>query len=121
MLLNVADLERSRRFYGELLGPPLLAEPEDDHVLVFGAGATGIVVHAHGEHAEGRAPGQEDPGAVLLFLQVDDVDAGLEELRAAGVPITQEPADQPWGERNAGVLDPDGYSILLARPLGASS
>ncbi len=119
VLLNVSDLDRSRRFYGDLLGLQLLAEPEKDHVLVFGAGTTSLVVHAHGDFKDARVPGPEDPGAVLLFLSVDDVDSATEELRSAGATITAEPADQPWGERTATVLDPDGHSIFLSRPLGS--
>ena len=121
VLLNVSDLERSRRFYGDLLGMPLVAEPEKDHVLVFAAGSASLVVHAHDEYEGVRAPGPEDPGAVLLFLSVDDVDDATNELRAEGVTIAAEPADQPWGERTATVLDPDGYSIFLSRPLDAVS
>ena len=119
VLLNVSDLERSRRFYGEQLGLPLLGEPEKDHVLVFGAGTIALVCHAHGDFEGSPVPGPEDHGAVLLFLSVDDVDVAADELRKAGVRIAAEPADQPWGERTATVLDPDGHSIFLSRALGS--
>lgn len=115
VLLNVSDLEPSRRFYGELLGLPAAGGP-DDHVLVFSAGSVSLVLHAHGEYGGASVPGPEDPGAVLLFLGADDVDAAVEELRGAGVTIASEPADQPWGERTATVLDPDGHPIFLSRP-----
>jgi lactoylglutathione lyase len=115
VLLNVSDLERSRRFYGDLLGLAELGGP-DDHVLVFAAGLTPIVLHAHADFGGAKLPGPEDPGAVLLFLGTDDVDAAVEELRSAGVTIAAEPADQPWGERTATVLDPDGHSIFLSQP-----
>jgi catechol 2,3-dioxygenase-like lactoylglutathione lyase family enzyme len=119
VLLNVSDLERSRRFYGDHLGLPLVAEPEKDHVLVFLAGPTSLVIHAHGDFKGSAVPGPEDPGAVLLFLSVDDVDAATEELRSAGVTVAAEPADQPWGERTATVFDPDGHPIFLSRALHA--
>jgi catechol 2,3-dioxygenase-like lactoylglutathione lyase family enzyme len=109
-------LEQSRSFFGDLLGLTQVALPEEDHVAVFAAGSTSLVVHVHGEFG-GVTPGPDDPGAVLLFLSTPDVDAAVEELRAAGVPIASEPADQPWGERSATVLDPDGYSIFLTQPL----
>jgi len=117
VLLNVSDLEPSRRFYGELLGMRVQFAPEDDHVVVFDAGTTSLVLHGHGEYAEAGAPGPDQAGAVLLFFAVDDVDAAVAELRAAGVTVTQEPVDQSWGERDAAVLDPDGYSIHLTRSL----
>lgn len=117
VLLNVSSLDRSRAFYGDLLELPLLDAPEDNHVLVYGAGSVSLVLHGHGEFEGIPPPGPEDPGAVLFFLSVADVDAAVEELRSAGATISAEPADQPWGERTATVLDPDGYSIFLTRPL----
>jgi lactoylglutathione lyase len=30
------------------------------------------------------------------------------------VPIVEEPTDQPWGERMATVLDPDGNRVIVA-------
>lgn len=48
-----------------------------------------------------------------VCLQVEDVDAAVAELRAAGVPVLVEPADQPWGERLAYVQDPEGNPVML--------
>ena len=31
-----------------------------------------------------------------------------------------EPTDEPWGERNAGILDPDGYPVYLTQSLADS-
>jgi lactoylglutathione lyase len=50
-----------------------------------------------------------------LWAYVDDCDATVERLRAAGVPVVEEPADQPWGERVARVLDPDGNVVLIGQ------
>lgn len=36
-------------------------------------------------------------------------------LRAAGVKITIEPTDQPWGERTAQVTDFDGNTVHLGQ------
>ena len=37
-------------------------------------------------------------------------------LRAAGTVITEEPTTQPWGERIARALDPDGNEIIIGQP-----
>jgi lactoylglutathione lyase len=50
-------------------------------------------------------------------VYVADVDATLAGLRAAGVPVVGEPEDQPWGERLAGVRDPDGRLVYLGAPV----
>jgi len=50
-----------------------------------------------------------------LWAYVDDCDAVVERLRAAGVTVVEEPADQPWGERMARVLDPDGNVVVIGQ------
>ena len=50
-----------------------------------------------------------------LWAYVDDCDAAVGRLRAAGVTVVEEPADQPWGERVARVLDPDGNLVLIGQ------
>jgi lactoylglutathione lyase len=54
-----------------------------------------------------------------MFVYVDDVDAVLPRLRAAGVTVLREPADMPWGERMASVADPDGNPVALASEAAA--
>jgi uncharacterized glyoxalase superfamily protein PhnB len=41
----------------------------------------------------------------------------VNRLRGAQVRVTEEPADQPWGERVARVLDPDGNEIIVGQKL----
>jgi uncharacterized glyoxalase superfamily protein PhnB len=35
-------------------------------------------------------------------------------IKARGGRLTHEPEDQPWGERDFGVLDPDGFKITIS-------
>jgi lactoylglutathione lyase len=51
-----------------------------------------------------------------LFVYVEDVDATIADLRAAGAAIVREPADMPWGERVGFVADPEGNLVSLAAP-----
>ena len=109
------DLEASRRFYGTLLGFSEVFD-DGDHVVVFDVGGgTQMVLHAN--HGEPYA----QPGAGMnLYLSVDDVDAAVEELRQAGVSIVTEPQDEPFGIRDACVLDPTGFRIFLSQPLAGA-
>lgn len=50
-----------------------------------------------------------------LWPYKDDCDAAVARLREAGVAISEEPADQPWGERVARVLDPDGNEVIIGQ------
>ena len=58
-------------------------------------------------------------GDLAVFLEVDDIDAVFETLRAAGTEVLQEPVDQPYGVRDCGVRDPSGNHLRLSQPLGA--
>lgn len=51
-----------------------------------------------------------------LFVYVDDVDATLSQLNDTEATVLREPADMPWGERLAFVLDPEGNVVTLAMP-----
>src|SRR5437879_4014268 len=112
IFIEPQDLDASRRFYGELLG---LKENfhDGDHVVVFDVGGgPQLVLHAnHGEPF--KNPGE----GMTLYFSVDDVDGAVEELRKAGVTITAEPQDEPFGIRDACVLDPTGFRIFLSKPL----
>uniref|UniRef100_UPI0031E2D47E VOC family protein n=1 Tax=Streptomyces hawaiiensis TaxID=67305 RepID=UPI0031E2D47E len=107
ILLRPTDPERSRAFYGEQLGLAVYRE--------FGTGAQrGTVFFMGGGFLEvsGRAE-TPTPPAVRLWLQVDDVAAAQEELRAKGVDIVRPPVKEPWGLIEMWIADPDGTPIVL--------
>jgi lactoylglutathione lyase len=56
-----------------------------------------------------------EPRGCSLWVYTDDCDGLVARLRAAGTPIVAEPADQPWGERIARVLDPDGTTVIIGQ------
>ncbi|MGW2911176.1 VOC family protein [Streptomyces asoensis] len=107
ILLRPADPERSRAFYGGQLGLAVYRE--------FGTGPErGVVYFLGGGFLEvsGRSQNPPDP-AVRLWLQVADVAAAHDELRAAGVPIVRPPVREPWGLIEMWIEDPDGTPIVL--------
>ncbi|MFD8224153.1 VOC family protein [Streptomyces massasporeus] len=107
ILLRPTDPERSRAFYGEQLGLAVYRE--------FGTGAErGTVFFMGGGFLEvsGRSDTPPAP-AVRLWLQVDDVAAAQEELRAKGVDIVRPPVKEPWGLVEMWIADPDGTPIVL--------
>ncbi|MGH9031734.1 MAG: VOC family protein [Acidimicrobiia bacterium] len=52
-----------------------------------------------------------------LYVHVAGVDAHCERARAAGATIEAELADQPYGDRVYGVLDPEGHQWWFAQTL----
>jgi catechol 2,3-dioxygenase-like lactoylglutathione lyase family enzyme len=107
VLLRPTDPERSRRFYRDQLGLAVYREfgPSDDPGLVFFTGSGLLEV-------SGRA-GEPPGGGVSLWLQVRDVRAEQQRLRAAGVPVIREPRTETWGLVEMWVEDPDGLPIVL--------
>jgi PhnB protein len=51
---------------------------------------------------------------VSLFIYTEGCDAVYATALAAGAKSVREPADQPYGDRVAGVLDPFGYKWWIA-------
>ena len=107
ILLRPTDPERSRAFYGEQLGRAVSRVggrgPERGTVFCVGGGFRAV---------SGRAATPPAP-AVRLWLQVDDVAAAQEELRAKGVDIVRPPVKEPWGLVEMWIADPDGTPIVL--------
>jgi predicted enzyme related to lactoylglutathione lyase len=106
ILLRPGDPVRSQAFYRDVLGLAVYREfgPPEAPGLVFFLG-TGFL------EVSGQA--DEPPRGLALWLQVRDVAAEHERLRAAGVPVLREPRTEPWGLIEAWVADPDGVRIAL--------
>ena len=61
-------------------------------------------------HAHGPALGGN------LYFDVDDVDAVYAEVTAKGIRPFAAPQDQPYGMRDFGLEDPNGFVIFFASP-----
>jgi uncharacterized protein len=114
--LGVEDLARARAFY-EALGWKTGATPADD-VVFFQAG--GMIFGLWGREQLSEDSGVEDPGGyggVTLAYNARDraeVDAVIEEARAAGATIAREPGEAFWGGYTAVFVDPDGHPWEVA-------
>jgi uncharacterized glyoxalase superfamily protein PhnB len=58
-----------------------------------------------------------DRDAIELHFNVDDVDSTVAVLKAKGIEFRHEPANKPWGQRQAGFKDPEGFDVELVGPL----
>ncbi|MBX3414334.1 MAG: VOC family protein [Pirellulales bacterium] len=56
----------------------------------------------------GEARDEWPPLPAMIYLYVPDTDATYQKAIAAGAETVMEPADQFYGDRNAGVKDPTG-------------
>jgi len=62
----------------------------------------------------GEAHGPYQPRPTMFYVYVDDVDAWYARALESGAKSIHAPADQPYGDRNAGVEDPFGNQWYLA-------
>ncbi|MGC1676222.1 MAG: VOC family protein [Candidatus Binataceae bacterium] len=73
--------------------------------------------HVHAEFRIGDSMvmvGQTEPAAASIYLYVDDVDAVYARAFAAGAKSVAAPADKPYGDRSATVVDPCGITWFVA-------
>ena len=107
ILLRPSDLDRSRRFYRDVLGLAIYREfgpPEDPGVVFFlGPGLLEV---------SGRSDGPAG-NSVMIWIQVRNVRAEHVRLAAVGVPVIREPTAEPWGLTEMWIEDPDGVRIVL--------
>lgn len=118
------DPEASLAFYRDVLGLAVLIDVGygDLRWITVGPpdGGTAVVLYPPGA----------DPGVTdderrtvlemmakgtfgMLTLATADLDGTFERLAAAGVEVVQEPADQPYGVRDAAVRDPAGNLLRI--------
>ncbi len=103
---QVRDLESGRAFYREKLGFTETYVDEDGHWVKLERGAMEIAL----------AEGEPDAEGGVAHVDVDDVKAEAERLRADGVEVGV--VFELHGEmRLLDVFDPDGNRIQLAQPL----
>lgn len=62
----------------------------------------------------GKANDDWKPNPTMLYLYVPDTDATYQKALGAGATSLMEPANQHYGDRNAGVLDATGNQWWIA-------
>jgi catechol 2,3-dioxygenase-like lactoylglutathione lyase family enzyme len=102
----VHDYDAAIRFYVDVLGfelvedsPSLTNDGREKRWVVVrppGAATALLLARADGERQR-DAVGDQFAGRVGLFLRVDDFDAQVTRMRAAGVTFLTEPRDEPYG------------------------
>lgn len=110
--LAVADLGRSRRFYGEGLG--WKAAFHSDEVVFFQTGGSVLALYGRADLARDAQvpPERLGPGGVVLAHNVrarEEVDVVLAEAAAAGAVLLASGSETAWGGYVGYFADPDGH------------
>lgn len=51
--------------------------------------------------------------SIYLTIEVDDVAAKYERIRALAIPLEIDRREEPWGDRHFALVDPNGIGIDL--------
>lgn len=103
IIVSVASLESSLLFYGGVLG--LTTVHSAGELATLRGDGLEVMLHE-------RPPTPGDAGVAPSF-RVDDVDAVTAAAVEVGAEILDPPSDQPWGERQSVLRDPDGHVVCL--------
>lgn len=108
VIISVAEKERSLALYRDVFGLTEKYGQGDMAMLVIPGGDVEVLLH--------QRPPTSGPYGVAVSFVVDEVDAVTAAAEKAGASVVDAPADQPWGERQAVLTDPDGHVVCLVAP-----
>jgi predicted enzyme related to lactoylglutathione lyase len=123
--ITVSDPEAALAFYRDALGLPVAQDVSSGGHRWITLGEAGGAQIVLSDPEAGRSP---EDGEVLEELVVkgvmgpwvfatDDLDGLFDRAVAAGAEVVSEPADQPWGPRDAAFRDPSGNVVrVLQQP-----
>lgn len=108
--IYVSDINRSLRFYVDVLGLELVQRfsPRPGVDIVFLKPESGSLLELIEEKSSEEHYGIS---RVSLGFTTDDLDAAIRHMESKGVSLIRGPIDTPSGVRLAFFADPDGVEI----------
>ena len=111
---RVSDMEASLQFYTAVLGLKLIerkTSPRGSQLAFLQAPGTDSKIELCSFPESGKIEVPED--LVHLAFQVENMEACIEKLKQAGIPITEGPVKTSSGTTFIFTEDPDKYEIEL--------
>ena len=113
--LTVNDLQRSLAWYRDVIGFVVTDEWRVEGVLQgveMRAGSVDIFLGQDDwKKGRNRIKGE---GIRIYGRTVQDIDRLAALIKTKGGVLSHEPQTQPWGERDFGIVDPDGFRITFS-------
>ncbi len=113
---TVNDIHRSLAWYQNVLGCIVVERWEKDGQLRGATLRAGAVDFYLGQDdwklGQGRVKGA---GFRIYCTTSQSVDAVADGIKARGGTLLHDPQDEPWGERDFAIADPDGFKITISQ------
>jgi catechol 2,3-dioxygenase-like lactoylglutathione lyase family enzyme len=116
-VIAVPDLRSSAAFYRDVLGFTIHSIP-DPGWLFFTCGECTIMA---GECPEAIHPSKLGDHSYFGYLDIVDIDSYYKSVTAAGATICKSLRDEPWGQREFGVVTADGHRIMFGSPISKAT
>lgn len=115
-VIAVNDLQRSARFYREVLGFAVreIGDPgwrffeRDNCLIMAGECRDALPARELGDHS------------YFAYLDVDEIDQLYSSLEGKEVTLTKKLRNEPWGMREFGIRTVDGHRIMFGCPVEPS-
>ena len=101
--IEATNLEAADAFYGDIFGLEL--KMDLDWIRTYGSS---LKMNVQISIASEGGSGTPVPD---ISIEVDDLDAALEKIKSAGIPIEYGPVNEPWGVKRFYVRDPFGKLV----------
>lgn len=113
--LRIRDYERSPRFYVDGMGFQIDWEWRDEpgHPVICQVSRAGMRLYL-------SEKARDCPAGGLVHLYITGVDVWQAELLSRGILAEHPPVNQPWGNREMLVLDPDGNKLCISKALSGT-
>ena len=124
--IRVKNVGRSAEWYRRMLGFKVemaLPDAENPTFVRLTNGDVALMISDGSDAMSGKSAPKATVKAIAarkaqrvvsFYFRVDDgVDALYRSVRRKGAKIVQPPTDQPYGERDIILKDPDGYDIEI--------
>lgn len=118
--LIMSDASSALEWYKKALGAEIVSRsPGPDGKIMHAEIRVGnSLIMLNDEMGGGKSAKALGGSPVSLWVYVDDCDALFKQAVAAGATVPPgpmgEPADQFWGDRSGGLIDPEGYTWTIA-------
>ena len=113
--LTVNDLQKSLAWYRDVLGFVVGEEwRQDGKLMGVDVRAGGVMIWLGQDDWKKGRDRIKGEGIRLYARTVQDIDRLAALIKSRGGVLSHEPRTQPWGERDFGLVDPDGFKITIS-------